>query len=87
MLIELKKGCWVSFNDCLNKGFVGCRDVDCYDKWDICCEECVLNDVDKLPLYQVNTKKEKMKKILIDCTEEELEEIKSLLREEGYNVI
>ena len=87
MLIELKTGCWVSCNDCLNEGFMSWRDENCYRKWDICCEECVLNDVDKLPMYQVNTKKKKMKKILIDCTEEELEEIKCLLRDKGYNVI
>ena len=88
MLIELKKGCWVPFNNCLNEGFVGCRDVDCYGNWDICCEECVLNDCVKLPLEEVATKEEKnLQKLFIDCTEEELEEIKSLLREEGYNVI
>ena len=87
MLIELKKGCWVSLNDCLNEGFVGCRDVDCYGNWDICCEECVLNDVDKVSLEEVNTREEKLKKIFIDWNEEELEEIKCLLRDKGYNVI
>ena len=87
MLVELKKGVWESCDERFDEEFIGCYDINCHDNNDICCEECVLNDVDKLPLYQVNTKKEKMKKILIDCTEEELEEIKSLLREEGYNVI
>ena len=88
MLIELKKDCWVSFNDCLNEGFVGCKDVDCYANWDICCEECILNGIPKLPLEEVNTKEEeKLQKLFIDCTEEELEEIKCLLRDKGYNVI
>ena len=88
MLVELKKGCWVSCDEyLLDEEFVGCCDMECYSNNNICCEECILNDVDKLPLYQVNTKKEKMKKILIDCTEDELEEIKSLLKEKGYNVI
>ena len=88
MLIELKKGCWVPFNNCLNEGFVGCRDVDCYGNWDICCEECVLNDVVKLSLEEVTTKEEeKLQKLFIDCNKDELEEIKCLLRVEGYNVI
>ena len=88
MLVELKKGLWVSCDEyLLDEGFVSCGDMECYDNDNICCEECVLNDVDKLPLYQVNTKKEKMKKILIDCTEDELEEIKGLLEEKGYNVL
>ena len=88
MLIELKNGCWVSCYECLNEGFVGCRDVDCYGNWDICCEECVLNDCVKLPLEEVATKEEKnLQKLFIDCTEEELEEIKCLLEEKGYSVI
>ena len=88
MLIELKKGCWVSCDDCIDEGFVGCCDINCYSNTDICCEECILNDCVKLPLEEVNTKEEKkLQKLFIDCTEEELEEIKSLLREEGYNVI
>ena len=88
MLIELKDGCWVSCYECLNEGFVGCRDVDCYGNWDICCEECVLNDCVKLPLEEVATKEEKnLQKLFIDCTEEELEEIKCLLEEKGYSVI
>ena len=88
MLIELKDGCWVSCYECLNEGFVGCRDLDCYGNWDICCEECVLNDCVKLPLEEVATKEEKnLQKLFIDCTEEELEEIKCLLEEKGYSVI
>ena len=72
----------------LDEGFVGCGDIGCYDNDDICCEECIFNDVVKLPLEEVNIKEEeKLQKLFIDCTEEELEEIKSLLREEGYNVI
>ena len=89
MLIELKKGYWVSCDECLlDEGFVGCCDMECYDNNDICCEECIFNDVVKLPLEEVNIKEEEnLQKLFIDCTEEELEEIKSLLREEGYNVI
>ncbi len=88
MLVELKKGCWVSFNDCLNEGFVCCKDVDCYSNNNICCEECILNGIPKLPLREVNTKEEeKLQKLFIDCTEEELEEIRCLLRDKGYNVI
>ena len=89
MLIELKKNCWVSCDECLlDEGFVSCVDMECYDNDDICCEECVLNGVAKLPLEEVNTKEEeKLQKLFIDCTEDELEEIKCLLKEKGYNVI
>ena len=88
MLIELKKGTWVSCEECLDEGFVGCYDMECYSNNNICCEECILNGVAKLPLEEVNTKEEEnLKKLFIDCTEEELEEIKCLLRNEGYNVI
>ena len=89
MLIELKKGYWVSCDECLlDEGFVGCCDMECYDNNDICCEECIFNDVVKLPLEEVNIKEEeKLQKLFIDCTEEELEEIKCLLRDKGYRVI
>ena len=89
MLIELKKDCWVSCDEyLLDEGFVSCRDIDCYDNWDICCEECILNDVPKLPLDEVSAKEEeKLKKLFIDCNKDELEEIKCLLRDKGYNVI
>ena len=89
MLIELKKGYWVSCDECLlDEGFVGCCDMECYDNNDICCEECILNGIPKLPLREVNTKEEeKLKKLFIDCTEEELDEIKCLLEEKGYRVI
>ena len=88
MLIELKKGCWVSCDECLNEKFIDCSYIGCYDNNNICCEECILNGIPKLPLEEVNTKEEEnLQKLFIDCTEEELEEIKSLLREEGYNVI
>ena len=89
MLIELNKGVWVSCDEyLLDGGFVSCRDIECYDNDDVCCEECILNGVAKLPLDEVNTKKEEeLQKLFIDCTEEELEEIKCLLRVEGYNVI
>ena len=89
MLIELKKGYWVSCDECLlDEGFVGCCDIECYDNWDICCEECIFNSVVKLPLEEVNTKEEEeLQKLFINCTEEELEEIKYLLKEKGYGVL
>ena len=88
MLVELKKGTWVSCDECLNERFVGCYDMECYDNNNICCEECILNGIPKLPLEEVNTKEEeKLKKLFIDCTEEELEEIRCLLEEKGYSVI
>ena len=88
MLIELKKGYWVSCDKCLlDEGFVGCGDMECYDNNDICCEECIFNDVVKLPLEEVNTKEEDLQKLFIDCNKDELEEIKCLLRDKGYNVI
>ena len=89
MLIELKKGYWVSCDECLlDEGFVGCCDMECYDNNDICCEECILNGIPKLPLKEVNTKEEeKLKKLFIDCTEDELEEIRCLLKEKGYGVL
>ena len=89
MLVELKKGCWVSCDEyLLDEEFVGCCDMECYSNNNICCEECILNDVVKLPLEEVNIKEEKkLQKLFIDCTEGELEEIKSLLKEKGYNVI
>ena len=88
MLVELKKGVLVSCDECLDEGFVGCCDMECYDNDYICCEECILNGIPKLPLEEVNTKEEEeLQKLFIDCTEEELEEIKCLLRDKGYNVI
>ena len=88
MLVELKKDCWVSCDECLNERFVGCYDIDCYGNNNICCEECIFNDVVKLSLEEVNIKEEeKLQKLFIDCTEEELEEIKCLLEEKGYRVI
>ena len=89
MLVELKKGTWVSCDEyLLDEGFVGCCDINCCGNHDICCEECIFNNVPKLPLEEVNTKEEKkLQKLFINCTEEELEEIKYLLRVEGYNVI
>ena len=88
MLVELKKGCWVSCDECLDERFINCSNMGCYDNNDICCEECILNGIPKLPLREVNTKEEeKLKKLFIDCTEEELDEIKCLLEEKGYNVI
>ena len=88
MLIELKKGVWVSRDECWEEGYIGCYDMNCNGNDDICCEECILNGVAKLPLEEVSTEEEeKLKKLFIDCTEEELEEIKCLLRDKGYNVI
>ena len=89
MLVELKKDCWVSCDEyLLDEGFVSCGDIECYDYESICCEECILNNVAKLSLREVNAKEEeKLKKLFIDCTKDELEEIKCLLRDKGYNVI
>ena len=89
MLVELKKDCWVSCDEyLLDGGFVGCGDIKCYDNNYICCEECILKGIPKLPLEEVNIKEEEeLQKLFIDCTEEELEEIKCLLRDKGYNVI
>ena len=83
MLVELKKGVWVSCDEyLLDEGFVSCGDIECYDYESICCEECILNDVPKLPLDEVNAKEEgKFKKLFIDCNKDELEEIKNLLRD------
>ena len=89
MLVELKKGTWVSCDEyLLDEGFVSCGDIECYDNDDICCEECILNNVAKLSLEEVSAKEEeKLQKLFIDCNKDELEEIKCLLRVEGYNVI
>ena len=89
MLVELKKGTWVSCDECLlDEGWIGCYDMECYDNNYICCEECILNGVAKLPLEEVSAKEEeRLQKLFIDCSGEELEEIKCLLRVEGYNVI
>ena len=88
MLIELKKGCWVSRDECWEEGYIGCYDVNCNDNDDICCEECILNNVAKLSLEEVSTKEEEdLQKLFIDCNKDELEEIKCLLRDKGYMVI
>ena len=88
MLVELKKDCWVSCDECLDEGFVSCGDIECYDNDNICCEECILNGVAKLPLEEANTKEvEKLQKLFIDCNKDELEEIKCLLKAEGYGVL
>ena len=88
MLVELKKGTWASYDECWEEGYVGCYDVNCNDNDDICCEECILNNVAKLPLDEVSAKEEeRLQKLFIDCTEEELEEIKNLLKEKGYGVL
>ena len=89
MLVELSKGVWVSCDEyLLDEGFVSCGDIECYDNDDICCEECILNNVAKLSLEEVSAKEEeKLQKLFIDCNKDELEEIKNLLRDKGYNVI
>ena len=89
MLVELKKGCWVSCDEyLLDEGFVSCGDIVCYNNDDISCEECILNGVPKLPLDEVSAKEEEeLQKLFIDCNKDELEEIKCLLRDNGYNVI
>ena len=88
MLVELKKGCWVSCDECLNERFIDCSNIGCYDDDNICCEECILNGIPKLPLGEVNTKEEeKLQKLFIDCNKDELEKIKCLLRINGYDVV
>ena len=89
MLVELKKGVWVSCDEyLLDEGFVSCGDMECYSNDDICCEECILNSIPKLSLEEVTTKEEEnLQKLFIDCNKDELEEIKNLLRDKGYNVI
>ena len=88
MLVELKKGIWVSTDYFFVGNPITCGDLDCYGNDDSCCEECILNGIPKLSLEEVAKKEEeKLQKIFIDCTKEELEEIKCLLRVEGYNVI
>ena len=88
MLVELKKGVWVSTDNYFVGNTISCGDMDCSGNDDICCEECILNNVAKLSLEEVSAKEEeKLQKLFIDCTEEELEKIKCLLRVEGYNVI
>lgn len=88
MLVELKKGIWISTDNYFVGNTISCGDMECYGNDDICCEECILNGVPKLPLKEVNTEEEEsLQKLFIDCTKEELEEIKCLLRAEGYMVI
>ena len=88
MLVELKKGTWVSTDNYFVGNTISCGDMECCGNDDIYCEECILNGVPKLSLEEVATKEEEsLQKIFIDCTEEELEKIKCLLRVEGYMVI
>ena len=88
MLVELKKGIWVSTDNYFVGNTISCMDMDCCCNEDICCEECILNNVAKLSLEEVSAKEEEsLQKLFIDCTKEELEEIKCLLRVEGYMVI
>ena len=88
MLVELKKGVWVSTDNYFVGNTISCMDMDCCCNEDICCEECILNNVAKLSLEEVSAKEEEsLQKLFIDCTKEELEKIKCLLRVEGYNVI
>lgn len=88
MLVELKKGIWASTDNYFVGNTISCGDMECYGNDDICCEECILNGISKLSLEEVAKKEEeKLQKLFIDCTKEELEEIKCLLRAEGYNVI
>ena len=88
MLVELNKGVWVSTDKFFVGNTIHCRDMECDGNDDICCEECILNGIPKLSLKEVATKEEEsLQKLFIDCTKEELEEIKCLLRVEGYNVL
>ena len=88
MLVELKKGIWISTDNYFVGNTISCGDMECYGNDDICCEECILNGIPKLSLEEVAKKEEeKLQKLFIDCTKEELEKIKCLLRVEGYNVI
>ena len=89
MLVELKKGIWVSTDNYFVGNTISCGDMNCMNNDYITCSECIFNNnFVGLSLEEVATKEEeKLKKIFIDCNEEELEEIKCLLRVEGYNVI
>ena len=89
MLVELKKGVWVSTDKYFVGNTITCGDMNCWGNDDICCEECIFNDnFAVFLLEEVATKEEEsLQKIFIDCTEKELEEIKCLLRAEGYMVI
>lgn len=88
MLIELKKGYWVSCDDYLDvDGLVGCIDVDCVGDNNITCDDCIFNNGVKLALEDVAIKQEEnLQELFIDCTEEELKEIRGLLRAKGYSV-
>ena len=56
MLVELKKGTWVSCGEFWDEGFIGCYDVNCNDNDDICCEECILNNVAEVSLEEVGSR-------------------------------
>ena len=88
MLVELKKGIWVSTDNYFVGNTISCGDINCMNNDYIECSECIFNNHAGLSLEEVATiEEEKLKKLFIDCNEEELEEIKCLLRVEGYNVI
>ena len=88
MLVELKKGYWVSCDDYLNDDEVlSCIDINCAGDNNIMCEDCIFNNGAKLSLEKVATREEEnLQELFIDCTEEELKEIRSLLRAKGYYV-
>ena len=88
MLVELKKGTWVSTDKYFVGNTISCGDMECCGNDDIRCEECIFDNHVVFSLEEVATKEEEsLQKIFIDCTEKELEEIKCLLRAEGYMVI
>ena len=88
MLVELKKGTWISTDNYFVGNTISCGDMECYGNDDFCWEECILNGIPKLSLDEVAKKEEdKFQKLFIDCSKEELVDIKCLLRAEGYNVI
>ena len=59
MLVELKKGCWVAFEDCREDEFVACIDIKCGHCDDITCEDCIFNNGDRrLSLEEINIKEE-----------------------------
>ena len=88
MLVELKKGIWVSTDNYFEGNTISCGDMNCTNNDYIICSECIFNNHASFSLEEVAIKDEDdLQKILVDCTEDELEEIKDLLRDKGYNVI
>ena len=89
MLVELKKGVWVSTDNYFVGNTISCGDMNCMNNDYITCSECIFNNhFASFSLEEIATKEEEsLQKLFIDCNEEELEEVKCLLRAEGYMVI